>query len=178
LEFADQWHRSIRPLTTLHGDVFVFGPLVIVGFPCLLGTEDYFMAPREPLPYAPEEWLMPLLSKYGPAVRTLWLMHEPPKGTVLSQSSGPLAGNLEWTEAVERFSPRLIVHGHDHDTPVKNKRWQCRIGDSTCVNVGQTDHGALHYALIKIEFTTLVPSLPTKMTVTAYPMAETVEIPH
>jgi len=51
LEFAVCWRRSGHPLVTLNGETFQFGPLDIVGFPCLLGTEDYFIAPREPLPY-------------------------------------------------------------------------------------------------------------------------------
>jgi Icc-related predicted phosphoesterase len=39
-------------------------------------------------------------------------MHEPPYGTPLSQPDGYLAGNVEWTVAIERFSPWLVVFGH------------------------------------------------------------------
>ena len=94
-----------------------------LGFHAFLGTEDYFIAPREPLPYPDEEWLTVLLDKHGQAARTLWLMHEPPKGTILSQSSGPLAGNSEWTQAIERFAPRLVVFGPDHDIPIRISNW-------------------------------------------------------
>lgn len=64
-------------LITLHGEAFVDGPLV--GFPCLLGNEDAFRGDRPLLEIPPETWLRPLLKRFGPAMRTLWLMHEPPR---------------------------------------------------------------------------------------------------
>src|SRR5438874_10967966 len=54
--------------------------LVILGFPCLMGcAEEHF----EPVPSDPSEWISPLLARHGAAIRTLWLMHEPPRGTPL-----------------------------------------------------------------------------------------------
>ena len=176
LEFAECWHRLGRPLATLNGEVFQFGPLVLVGFPCLLGTEDYFIAPREPLPCPDEEWLTPLLDKHGLAARTLWLMHEPPKGTILSRSSGPLAGNSIWTQAIERFAPRLVVFGHDHDIPIRISNWHCRVGNSTCINVGQTSTGPLHYTVVTAKFSAMEPNQLLEITVTAYPVRETINI--
>ena len=44
LKFAKCWHRSTRRLTTLHGEVFKIGQLAIVGFPCLLGSEEFFIS--------------------------------------------------------------------------------------------------------------------------------------
>jgi len=175
-EFAKSWCRSTRPLTTLHGEVFKIGPLAIVGFPCLLGSEEFFTAPREPLPANPEEWLLNHMHAHGPGAQILWLMHEPPRGTILSQTSGPTAGNQEWANAIKRFAPWLVICGHDHHTPLENKRWYCELGSATCINIGQTDHGPLHYVVIKAKFTPESPGLPSKISITAYPWQEAIEI--
>src|SRR5688572_23295831 len=84
LEFETAWRGARQKLVTLHGEAFVYGPLVIIGFPCLLGDEDAFRGDRPLLEIAPHTWLRPLLSQFGPAMRTLWLMHEPPLGTPLA----------------------------------------------------------------------------------------------
>ena len=51
------------------------------------------------------------------------------------------------------------------------------IMKSTCVNVGQTDNGPLHYCLVESEFESASPSLPTRLEVTAYPWQETLSLP-
>jgi Icc-related predicted phosphoesterase len=175
--FAEAWNKGGRPLHALHGQVFTHGPLTILGFPCHMGDETAFLGDRKPLGYDPDEWLPEVILPTGRAARTLWLMHEPPSGTPLSKLGSVVEGNLEWVQAIERFSPWLTISGHDHRTPIKSKRWNCRIGQTTCVNVGQTDNGPLHYCLIEAEFESASPSLPTRMVVTAYPWQETLSFP-
>ena len=85
-------------------------------------------------------WRVPkLISKQGAAARTFWLIHEPPTRTPLSRKEGPLAGNPQWNDAIERFSPWLTTSGHDHESPLANKCWYCQVGQTVCVNVGQTN---------------------------------------
>jgi Icc-related predicted phosphoesterase len=150
--------------------------LVIVGFPCSLGSEEFFIAPREPLPTNPEEWLLSHIKELGAAAQIFWLMHEPPRGTIQSQDDGPTAGNQEWNDAIKRFAPWLVVCGHDHHTPIQNKRWYCEVGTSTCTNVGQTDHGPLHYLVIKVKIPEQSPNMPSEISITAYPWKETIDI--
>src|SRR4029434_5992095 len=57
LHFATAWPHARRKLHALHGEAFVHGPLVIIGFPCLLGVEEAFVGTRAPLPVDPELWL-------------------------------------------------------------------------------------------------------------------------
>lgn len=175
LEFAEAWKRSGRPLHALHGEPFVHGPLVLLGFPCLTGDETAYIGNRSPLPVWSDEWLPNVMRKGGRAARTLWLMHEPPNGSTLSSGFG----NSDWVTAIERFSPWLTVAGHEHLSPIRWNSWRWNVGRTTCVNVGQTDHGPLHYCVIKTTFASTMPSLPTKMTVTAYPWKwnETVSLP-
>ena len=176
-EFAMHWRSTKRPLVALNGEVFKFGPLVVVGFPCLLGDESHFLDGRDPLPYETDEWLSPLIRMHGKPTRTLWLVHEPPKGTVLSAAGSVVEGNQEWTDAIEQVSPFLVISGHDHMTPQKTKLWHCKLGTSTCVNVGQSEHGPLRYAIVKAQFGAATPCLPTEVSVTAYPQKETVRMP-
>lgn len=174
VEFAKYWRSTKRPLVALNGEVFTFGPLVVVGFPCLLGDESHFLEEREPLPYDTSEWLMPLIRLQGAPARSLWLVHEPPKGTPLSKAGSVVEGNQEWTDAVENFNPMLVISGHDHLTPQKTKRWHCKLGTTTCINVGQTDHGPLHYCVVKAQFGAATPCLPLGIEVSAFPANQTV----
>jgi len=176
-QFAAAWAKSGRKLNALHGEVFAHGPLLLVGFPCLLGDETAYLGAREPLPADPGAWLPDLLRAHGPAMRTLWLMHEPPAGTPLSETRGPVAGNREWTEAIERFSPWLTLSGHDHQTPLINRRWYYQLGQTICVNLGQPDTGLLHYCLVQAEFGRSASTLPAKLQVTAFPFKKTVTLP-
>ena len=176
-EFANAWNAIGRPLRTLHGERYSHGPLTLVGFPCLMGDESAFLGARPLLALESDEWLPEVILPAGRAARTLWLMHEPPAGTPLSERGSLVEGNQEWVQAIERFSPWLTISGHDHQTPIRTGRWHHRIGQTTCVNVGQTDNVPLHYCLIEAEFESASPSLPSRMQVTAYPWQETLVLP-
>jgi Icc-related predicted phosphoesterase len=173
-DFAKAWATTGRTLHALHGEVFASGPLVLVGFPCFLGDETAYLGTREPLPSDPCEWLPDLLRAHGSALRMLWLTHEPPTGTPLTQTTGPMAGNPAWNEAIERFSPWLIISGHDHETPALNKCWYHRIEQTVCINVGQPDPKRLHYCLVEAEFARTESRMPTGLKATAYPLKRTV----
>jgi hypothetical protein len=122
-EFVASWPNEQRPLIGLYGSACVIGPLVMVGFPCMTGSESRWCShlpansdrmelilskSREPLPVETDAWLPQLLRKTGPAGRTLWLMHESPMGLPITN---PSIQNPIWTSAVERFSPSLVING-------------------------------------------------------------------
>jgi len=176
-EFANVWNAIGRPLRTLYGELFSHGPMTLVGFPSLRGDQSAFIGDRPPLALNPDEWLPEVILPGGRAARTLWLMHEPPAGTPLTARHPMVEGNPEWVQAIERYSPWLTISGHDHQTPIRSKCWHHRIGQTTCVNVGQTDNGPLHYCVIEAEFESASPSLPSRMQVTAYPCQETIVLP-
>jgi len=176
MPFDIAWEKTGRPLNALHAEAFRFGPLVIVGFPCLMGEDTFFLGPRPPAPSDPADWLSPILKTYGSASRTLWLMHEPPRGTALSEEEGPLSGNTEWAVAIERYSPLMVVFGHDHNTPRRSNRWRDKIGATFCMNVGQKLDGPLHYSVIEAAFSSEKPSLPAKMKVTSYPYKQSSDV--
>ena len=183
-EFHAAWQMTGRPLHALHGSVFVQGPLVIVGFPCLMGDETAFVESIQGTERAaqhheaaPLSWLPKTLRLHGSASRTLWLMHEPPAGTPLTKEGSAVEGNPEWVAAIEQYAPWLTISGHDHVTPRKSKRWHHRLGRTECVNAGQSDTGPLHYCVIEAEFPKTAPSLPVRVRVRAWPYGESLELP-
>jgi len=105
-------------------------------------------------------------------------MHEPPDGSQLSQASGPLSGNVEWRECIERFFRKVTVFGHDHETPIKNRRWHQRLPSrSVLVNIGQTPAGPFQHCVIEMEFNQSIPCLVKKVKITAYPIGRSVTLP-
>jgi len=175
IDFAKFWKQSSRPLYALNGEVFNCGPLCVVGFPCYMGDETHFLEGRKPL-YGAGKWLKRLKKLHGDTMRTLWLLHETPRGTPLSNPDSVVAGNGFWNQAIEHFHPLLTISGHDHVTPIQTNQWNHKIGHTTCVNVGQTNFGDLRYCLVHATFASEQPCLPVAMTVTAYPMGQTVQL--
>jgi len=171
--FYEHFCKHGREFYLLEGKAMAIGPLVLVGFPCLMGAGGGFF---EDVPADPDQWLPQLIRKYGPAARSLWLMHEPPVGTKLSSSTGNWAGNPEWRDTIERFLPRIVVFGHDHNTAIKRGVCHDSIGPTLCVNCGQSEK-RLHYAVVELEFPAANPCLAKSIKVTAYPSRQTVTWP-
>jgi hypothetical protein len=177
--FVYAWPHDQRPLIGLYGSYLGAGPLGIIGFPCMTGDEStwcehlplrtepmeiYTPEHRKPLPSDTNMWL-PLLIRSFPASRCLWLMHEPPIGLPLAREG---VWCPAWTEAVARWSPCVTVSGHDHDSPIDNKMWHTKLGETVCINVGQSEN-ELHYAVLDFEFESEAVPLPAKITIKAFP---------
>lgn len=171
--FQREYEETGKAFHLLDHSAIAIGPLVIVGFPCLMGSFDGI---TDPICSQPHKWIPPILVRYANATRTLWLMHEPPIGTELSRREGVLSGNFEWTEAVERFRPWIVVFGHDHDTPRRKKLWNQTLENGTvCVNVGQDSR--LHYCILEMTFPADTPSLPKRVKIRAYPYGQSLQLP-
>ncbi|HEV2328654.1 MAG TPA: metallophosphoesterase [Verrucomicrobiae bacterium] len=189
-EFVAAWPHERRPLLALYGTACAIGPLVIVGFPCMVGSEFHWCAhlptvgnqvelhplkSRRPLPSDFAAWLPALMRKTGPVGRALWLMHESPVGLPLAK---PQVFNAAWADAVERFGPLIVASGHDHDTPLENNTWHAKLGQTVCVNAGQRAL-EFHYTIMDFEFAGAEPSLPMRIRVRAIPWSEELMIqPH
>lgn len=186
-EFVAAWPHRRRPLHALYASAYTVGPLMMVGFPCFVGREFAWcahhsaatnemtlapLAPSKELFVEEQEWLPKLMRRLGPAARTLWLMHEPP---VCLSIGKPETVNHLWNTAVERFSPLLVISGHDHMSPIVNNHWYVRIGSSLCVNVGQPQND-FHYTVIDFEFASPSPSLPVNIHIQAFSQGERIAI--
>jgi len=171
--FVERWRLFGKPLHALHGEAVALGPLVITGFPCSFGNDSFFLMGRDSKSMDVDEWLPQIGARYGRAMRSLWLMHEPPARTSLCPPDGFMAGLDEWRAAIKRFLPWVTVHGHDHITPVRNKTPYDMIGRTICVNVGQPHQSMkspkpLHYCVLDFIFSGNEPSLPEKVKVTTF----------
>jgi Icc-related predicted phosphoesterase len=182
-EFVASWPHEKRPLTALYGTGCSIGPLTVVGFPCMTGSEyhwcfhlsadnntvEYFPAKsRRPLRSDFNVWLPNLIRKTGQQGRVLWLMHEPPAGDPIAHSQ---VFNPIWRRAVERYCPQLVICGHDHETPIRTGSWHTQLGKTMCVNVGQGIFG-LHYTVVDFEFSDPASQVPSKIKVRAYPWGQ------
>jgi Icc-related predicted phosphoesterase len=174
--FLNAWISTGRRLLTLHGEIGLFGPAAVLGFPCDMGDDTAFSEGKPQLPFDPGVWLPKLVKRHGPLMRALWLMHEPPSGTILSSPNSVVAGSDEWTNAIVRFSPLVTISGHDHETPRRTGRWFDRLGSSVCINVGQAETGPLHFALVDAEFPSDAPTLPSKLNITAFPAKQSIQV--
>jgi Icc-related predicted phosphoesterase len=179
--FVYAWPHEKAPLIALHGTAFQAGPLVLVGFPCALGWQepwcesmpkagnelslDPVKSGIKRIPADSDKWLPKVMRELGPSGRHLWLVHEPPLQHAIA---GPMTWNPQWKKAVERFSPLVVVSGHDHEAPIKNAKWNTKIGDSLCVNVGQKNT-ELQYCVLDFDFCDESARFPSKIKVSAHP---------
>jgi Icc-related predicted phosphoesterase len=178
-KFVRAWPLDKRPLTCLYGTAFIYGPLVILGFQCTMGWEGEWARSlpkqgnnlsrnpaetgRKRLGVHVQRWLKPIMRTLGPAARTIWLMHQPPAGLPIA---APIGFNPWFTNFVDRYQPLLTISGHDHNTPHTNGTWHTKVGNTTCVNVGQELKTG--YCIVDFEFQSSNISLPKSMTVTAF----------
>ena len=148
-EFRDAWkslHTS-APLR-LNGSFAMIGGVGVVGFPCFMGYQPPF-SEGEPLGGEHYQyWFKRLLADHGDDAKRLWIMHEPPTGTQISEEGSPVEGNAWWRDAVEEHQPELVVCGHDHNTPISRGVWKDQIGRTNVINVGQNMDGPLHATLV------------------------------
>lgn len=182
-EFVAHWPHARRKLIGLYGSSYAVGQLQIVGFPCMTGSEfswcSHLAVHTNEMSLSPtvcrleltpdcETWLPALMQKMGPPGRALWLMHEPPTSWPLASSD---ASNPEWARAIARYQPQITVSGHDHQTPMQSRRWYTLIGNTVCINAGQSDD-RLHYCVLDFEFTDDKPSRLLKVSVQAFPWSQ------
>lgn len=149
-EFRDAW-KSLRTSTParLNGSFAMIGGVGVVGFPCFMGYQQPF-SEGEPLGGKHYQfWFKHLLADYGDEAKRLWIMHEPPTGTQISEAGSPVEGNAWWRDAIEEQQPDLVVCGHDHTTSIRRGVWQDQIGATNVINVGQNMDGPLHATLVE-----------------------------
>lgn len=149
-EFRDAWKslRTSAPVR-LNGGFANIGGIGVVGFPCFMGYQMPFSEGERLGCERYQYWFKLLLADHGDDATLLWIMHEPPTGTQLSEEGSPVEGNAWWRDAIEEHQPELVVCGHDHTTPLERDVWQDKIGKTNVINVGQNMDGPLHATLVE-----------------------------
>lgn len=67
------------------------------------------------------------------------VFHGPPHNTALDQiAGGTHVGSRAARRFLERVRPALSLHGHIHESPAVSGRFADRVGETVCVNPGQS----------------------------------------
>jgi Icc-related predicted phosphoesterase len=78
------------------------------------------------------------LSALGPADRTLFILHSPPRDTHCDRiASGAHVGSRAIRAFVERWQPPLVLSGHIHEAPRLSSSYRDTLGRTVVVNPGQ-----------------------------------------
>jgi Icc-related predicted phosphoesterase len=71
--------------------------------------------------------------------KTIYVMHSPPYRTKLDLiRAGGSAGSRSIRIFIEKSQPLLTLHGHIHESPELSGAYLDRIGETLCVNPGQS----------------------------------------
>jgi len=83
--------------------------------------------------------------------KTIYVMHAPPFQTNLDHLyDGRHIGSRSIRQFIEKNQPYLTLHGHIHESPrVSGKYWE-RIGNTLCINPGQSTHN-LHAVVFDLK---------------------------
>lgn len=89
--------------------------------------------------------------------KAIYIMHSPPFGTKLDliQGGNP-AGSRSTKVFIEEHPPYLTLHGHIHESPELSGAYFDRIGETICINPGQSawsgrDFTKLHAVTFEME---------------------------
>lgn len=71
--------------------------------------------------------------------KTVYVFHAPPFQTRLDQLfDGRPIGSRAIRQFIERYQPLLTFHGHIHESPYRSGYYLDRIGETLCINPGQS----------------------------------------
>jgi len=80
------------------------------------------------------------LAKISDPKKTVYVIHDPPWNTNLDVLyNGQHIGSMAVRRFIERHQPPLVLSGHIHESPKASGKITDRIGDTLCVNPGQTE---------------------------------------
>jgi len=122
---------------------YAFGPQFGPG---VLSTRDGFREIPDWPAYAAtlptiEEELAKLPPPPDPS-GAVYILHGPPSGLGLDVVRGGAAVGSPATRAfIERVRPRLTLHGHIHESPEESGKWRAKIGETVCLQPGQSPAG-------------------------------------
>jgi len=79
----------------------------------------------------------------------VYVIHMPPSHLGLDKCyDGIEVGSTALYRFLEKYQPKLSLHGHIHESPEMSGRWYANIGKTVCIQPGQLDR--LTYVLIDL----------------------------
>ena len=69
---------------------------------------------------------------------SVYVIHMPPSGLGLDKCShGTKVGSKAIYNFLQKYQPRLSLHGHIHESPEVTGRWHAKLGNTICIQPGQ-----------------------------------------
>ena len=85
---------------------------------------------------------------------TIYIFHNPPANLDLDVThAGLRVGSKAEYAFLKKNQPKLSLHGHIHESPYVSGKWFSQLGNTICIQPGQSgqDDNSLIYALIDLE---------------------------
>jgi Icc-related predicted phosphoesterase len=137
--FLDFWKHRAPSWILPEGAGCEIGGVGFVAFPSEMNSD--------PLSLSLLEWRAWLPKLTTGQQRGVYLMHEPPTAAALADW---FCASTRFEEPIRRYSPALVVSGHDHRRPVETGIWKTPLGNSVVVCAGQ-GNARLRYTVAELE---------------------------
>ena len=86
--------------------------------------------------------------------KTIYVLHDPPYGIGLDMCfNGKCVGSKDIARFIERSNAYMSLHGHIHESPRMSEKWYNKLGNTICIQPGQTEFGdsKMMYVIIDTE---------------------------
>ena len=83
--------------------------------------------------------------------KTIYVFHAPPYGVGLDECRGGYkAGSKDMAEFLKNSHAYMSFHGHIHESPNMSGKWHNKLGETICIQPGQTERGEeqIIYAIV------------------------------
>ncbi|RJQ17154.1 hypothetical protein C4573_03815 [Candidatus Woesearchaeota archaeon] len=84
--------------------------------------------------------------------KAIWIVHTPPYDTVLDViHTGKHVGSIALKRAIEKYKPKLTLHGHIHETVAMTNKFKQKIGRTWSMTPGNDyRNNVLYYLLVDL----------------------------
>jgi len=84
--------------------------------------------------------------------KSVYVLHMPPSGLGLDKCSyGAEVGSKATYNFLNKYQPKLSLHGHIHESPEVTGRWCAKLGRTICIQPGQLDE----FTYVTIDLSTM-----------------------
>lgn len=91
------------------------------------------------------------LPKPTEGYKAIYVLHDPPYGVGLDNcKDGDKPGSKSIAKFLEESNAYMSLHGHIHESPKNSGVWYAKLGNTICIQAGQTEFGEkpLHYVIV------------------------------
>ncbi len=87
---------------------------------------------------------------------TIYVIHMPPKNLGLDVcSDGSKVGSMAIYDFIKKHQPLLTLHGHIHESPEISGKWYSILGNTVCIQPGQSTHHENSLTYVTIDLKTM-----------------------